>query len=66
MGEWRYYSPILNLRTEQRLVISFTAYYTPVKQPQLVWFQSQYGYFEEKENVFCLLGSEPQIVQPRA
>jgi hypothetical protein len=45
------------------LVISITAYYTSVKQPQLVWFQSQYRCFGEKKNVLCLLGSEPQIIQ---
>jgi len=60
MGEeWSYYSLILNLRTGQRLVISFTAYCTTVKQPQLVRLQSWYGCFGEKKNVFCLLGSEP-------
>jgi len=50
MGEWRYYSLILNLRTGQGLVISFTAYCAPVKQPHLVWLQSQYGCFGEKKN----------------
>jgi len=66
MREWRYYSFILNLRTGQRLVISSTAYCTPVKQLQLVWLQSQYGCFGGKKIIFYILGSEPQIIQPRA